>query len=109
TVAPGGNVASSSIAARVALPVAKGASFTGVTCSVKKFAVLRLPSLATTLSGTDPLALDGSVPVNVAVVESKCNQLGNGELSASAAANVSDAPSGSTKVLAGTVNVHDAS
>src|SRR5262245_59915353 len=71
TVAPGGDVASSLIAARVAVPVATGASFTAVTFSVKRYAVLRLPSLATTSSGTEPLAFDGGVPVNVRVGGSK--------------------------------------
>src|SRR5262245_47483618 len=109
TVAPGGDAASSLIAASVALPVATGASFTAVTFSVKRFAVLRLPSLATTSRGTEPLAFGGGVPVNVRVAGSKCSQFGNGELSASAAAYVRDEPSGSTKVLAGTVKVQSVS
>src|SRR5262245_39505892 len=109
TVAPGGSAVSSFIAGRVAVPVATGASFTAVTCRVKRFAVLRLPSLATTSSGTKPLAFGGGVPVNVRVAESKCSQFGNGELSASAAANVREEPSGSTKVLAGTVKVQSVS
>lgn len=102
-------------ASKAVAEVAVGASFTGTTLNVNTSATLDVPSLATTFSGTEPLAFGGGVPpnaavvLNVAVVGSNVSQSGNGEPSANDAARVRFGPSASLNVFAGIVNTQAAS
>jgi hypothetical protein len=99
-------VPSKIVASDAAPEVTVGASFTGTIFNVNVSATLNMPSLATTLSETVPLAFAGGIPLNVAVTGSNANQGGNGELSASDAASVRFGLSASLNVFAGILKDH---
>ena len=98
---PSGIAASEAVA-----KVTVGASFTGTIFNVNESATLNMPSLATTLSETVPLAFAGGVPLNVVVTGSNASQFGNGEPSASDAASVRFGLFASLNVFAGILKDH---
>ena len=81
--------------------VRTGASFTGLTVSVKEYAMVDVPSVTSTVRGTTPSASGGGVPSNVPVEASKLNQIGSADPPANVAVSVRFEESGSENVLAG--------